>query len=232
MACRRLFRLSNLGLPPASACRRFIPSSANLLGPRCFTSYSSAGSRFGSTTSVSGKCLDGADFFRWRARGGGYNGVRVAFGCRSAMGSGFESPSATAKGFDEERLTKTRRFAVLTTGHAAEYCVAKYGGYGSMFITMLSDPGEEWDEYYVVEGQFPSPEELHKYDGFVVTGSRHDAHGDEEWIAKLCEILQQLHEMKKKSLCVCFGHQVRYLTLMLYSYWLLNFKILKIYLSI
>lgn len=101
-----------------------------------------------------------------------------------------------------------RRFAVLTTGHGAPYCEQKYGGYGPMFIKMLSDPGEEWDEYFVVEGQFPDPNELHKYDGFVVTGSRHDAHGNEEWIEKLCGVLQQLHDMKKKSLCVCFGHQV------------------------
>jgi GMP synthase-like glutamine amidotransferase len=97
----------------------------------------------------------------------------------------------------------------IAIGHAAEYCVDTYGGYGPMFITMLSDPGETWDEYFVVDGQFPSLDELPKYDGFVVTGSRHDAHADEEWIERLCGILQRIHEMKKKSLCVCFGHQVR-----------------------
>lgn len=77
-----------------------------------------------------------------------------------------------------------------------------------MFIAMLSEPGEVWDEYFVLEGQFPSPEELQMYDGFVVTGSRHDAHGDEEWIEKLCGVLRHINYMRKKSLCVCFGHQV------------------------
>lgn len=100
--------------------------------------------------------------------------------------------------------------ALVSSGHGAPYCEQKYGGYGPMFIKMLSDPGEEWDEYFVVEGHFPDPNELHKYDGFVVTGSRHDAHANEEWIEKLCGVLQQLHDMKKKSLCVCFGHQVLY----------------------
>lgn len=105
-------------------------------------------------------------------------------------------------------MTEFGRGLVLGSGYAAEYCLETYGGYGRMFISMLSDPGEQWDEYLVVDGQFPSQEELQKYDGFVVTGSRHDAHGNEEWIEKLCGVLQQLHEMKKKSLCVCFGHQV------------------------
>lgn len=117
------------------------------------------------------------------------------------------SPQAVTE-VEADAVVKPRRFAVLTTGRAADYCLDNYGGYGPMFITMLSDPGETWDEYFVVDGQFPSLEELQKYDGFVVTGSRHDAHGDEEWIEKLCGVLQQIHEMKKKSLCVCFGHQV------------------------
>ena len=96
----------------------------------------------------------------------------------------------------------------LALGYASEYCINTYGGYGPMFISMLSDPGEIWDEYFVVDGQFPSLEKLQEYDGFVVTGSRHDAHANEVWIEKLCGLLQRIHEMKKKSLCVCFGHQV------------------------
>ena len=47
-----------------------------------------------------------------------------------------------------------------------------------------------------------------QFDGFVVTGSRHDAHGPEDWISKLCEVLQRIHANKQKVLGVCFGHQV------------------------
>lgn len=95
-----------------------------------------------------------------------------------------------------------------TTGHAAEYTINTYGSYGQMFVKLLSDPGEIWDEIFVVEGKFPSEEELEKYDGFVITGSRHDAHGDEDWIERLCTVLQRIHEKRKKLLGVCFGHQV------------------------
>lgn len=101
-----------------------------------------------------------------------------------------------------------KRYAVLMTGHAPDGAIKKYGGYGEMFVHLLSDPGETWDIFAVIEGKFPSDEELDSYDGFVVTGSRHDAHGSEPWIEKLCEILQRLHEKQKRTLGVCFGHQV------------------------
>ncbi|KAL2613058.1 hypothetical protein R1flu_024750 [Riccia fluitans] len=67
---------------------------------------------------------------------------------------------------------------------------------------------DTWDVYPVVEGIFPSDEDLEKYDGFVLTGSRHDAHANEPWILKLCELLQSLHEKKSRMLGICFGHQV------------------------
>jgi GMP synthase-like glutamine amidotransferase len=97
----------------------------------------------------------------------------------------------------------------FATGHSAEYCQRVYGGYGSLFVKLLKDPDEIWDEILVIEGQLPTAEDLDKYDGFIVTGSRHDAHGEEEWIERLCGILKQIHEKQKKLLGVCFGHQVR-----------------------
>jgi len=47
-----------------------------------------------------------------------------------------------------------------------------------------------------------------QFDGFVVTGSRHDAHGGEEWITRLCTVLRRIVSLRKKLLGVCFGHQV------------------------
>ncbi|KAJ7547028.1 hypothetical protein O6H91_08G065500 [Diphasiastrum complanatum] len=101
-----------------------------------------------------------------------------------------------------------RRFAVFVTGYASEYAERTYGGYGNMFARLLGDPGEAWDVFLVVEGKFPTEEELAKYEGFVLTGSRHDAHANDSWILQLCTVLQSLHEKRKKMLGVCFGHQV------------------------
>ncbi|KAE8687148.1 hypothetical protein F3Y22_tig00111022pilonHSYRG00135 [Hibiscus syriacus] len=60
----------------------------------------------------------------------------------------------------------------------------------------------------VVDGEFPDISELYKYDGFVISGSPHDAYGNDQWILKLCFLLQTLDAMKKKVLGICFGHQV------------------------
>lgn len=102
-----------------------------------------------------------------------------------------------------------KQYAVLMTGHAPDIVIKKYGGLGEMFVYMLRDAGEIWDIFPVIDGKFLSDQELEKYAGVVVTGSRHDAHGSEPWIEKLCGILQRLHQKRTKMLGICFGHQVR-----------------------
>ncbi|KAF7838108.1 gamma-glutamyl peptidase 5-like [Senna tora] len=60
----------------------------------------------------------------------------------------------------------------------------------------------------VYEGEFPDLSQLHNYDGFVVSGSSHDAYANDYWILKLCFLLQTLDALEKKVLGICFGHQV------------------------
>ncbi|KAL3680021.1 hypothetical protein R1sor_022977 [Riccia sorocarpa] len=119
-----------------------------------------------------------------------------------------EDRASFASSSPEERNVRGGRYCVLLTGHASDYTERIYGGYSKLFIKLLGDPQDTWDVYPVVEGIFPSDEDLEKYDGFVVTGSRHDAHADEPWILKLCALLQSIHEKKRKMLGICFGHQV------------------------
>ncbi|KAK9162899.1 hypothetical protein Syun_003801 [Stephania yunnanensis] len=49
---------------------------------------------------------------------------------------------------------------------------------------MSREEGEVRDLYRVCSGEFP--EDIEKYDGFVISGSCNDAHGDDVWI---CELL-------------------------------------------
>lgn len=104
--------------------------------------------------------------------------------------------------------TTCRKFAILLAGHASEYIRNTYGGVSSLFKHMLSDVGETWDTYHVVDGNFPSDDDLHKYEGFIVTGSFEDAHGSTPWVLHLCDVIQKAHRMKRKLLGICFGHQV------------------------
>jgi len=103
-----------------------------------------------------------------------------------------------------------KRFAVLMCAEDSEYVKKVYGGYAGVFVKMLAEEGETWDVYRVARGEFPEDHELLLYDGFVITGSCSDAHGNDTWVAELLILLRKLHSFNKKLLGICFGHQVHY----------------------
>lgn len=54
--------------------------------------------------------------------------------------------------------------------------------------------GVEVDQRFVVEdkgGKIPSVEEFEGVKGILITGSMYDAHGDEEWILKLMDLIKR-----------------------------------------
>uniref|UniRef100_A0A7N0TNN4 Glutamine amidotransferase domain-containing protein n=1 Tax=Kalanchoe fedtschenkoi TaxID=63787 RepID=A0A7N0TNN4_KALFE len=101
-----------------------------------------------------------------------------------------------------------RRYAVLLCAEDSEHVKRKYGGYFGVFVSLLGEEGDAWAVYRVAAGEFPGEEEIRAVDGFVLTGSCNDAHGDDPWIRQLLGLLRRLVEMKKKILGVCFGHQI------------------------
>ncbi|KAI3906662.1 hypothetical protein MKW92_036444 [Papaver armeniacum] len=84
----------------------------------------------------------------------------------------------------------------------------KYGGYFGVFVSFLREEGETWDKFEVCNGEFPKDEELELYDGFVITGSASDAHGNDLWIIQLLNLLKKLVSLKIRLLGICFGHQI------------------------
>ncbi|KAK4757548.1 hypothetical protein SAY87_018849 [Trapa incisa] len=102
-----------------------------------------------------------------------------------------------------------RRFAVLLCAEDSDYVRTKYGGYFGIFKEMLAAPGEEWHVFRASRQELPRDEtEIRLYDGFVITGSCSDAHGDDPWIRDLLVLLRKLDSMEKKVLGICFGHQI------------------------
>lgn len=101
-----------------------------------------------------------------------------------------------------------KKFALLLCAEDSEYVKKMYGGYFGVFLKMLAEEGEAWDLYRVACGEFPMDEKIDGYDGFVISGSCRDAHGNDAWICRLLALLKKLDDMKKKVLGICFGHQV------------------------
>lgn len=113
---------------------------------------------------------------------------------------------------------KMKRYAVLLCAEDSEYIKKVHGGYFQVFKSLLGDEDqgacnddhqEIWDSYKASNGELPKDDdEIAKYDGFIITGSIHDAHGNDLWVLELIHLLKKLDFMKKKVLGICFGHQV------------------------
>lgn len=101
-----------------------------------------------------------------------------------------------------------KRFAVLLCAEDSDYVKKRYGGYYGVFVEMLAEDGEAWEVFKVANGEFPDDDEIANFDGFVITGSCNDAHGNDVWICKLIALLKKLDSLNKKVLGICFGHQI------------------------
>ncbi|GAU24067.1 hypothetical protein TSUD_388600 [Trifolium subterraneum] len=106
-----------------------------------------------------------------------------------------------------ERESK-KRYAILMCGEDSEYLLKRHGGCYGFFTRMLAEKGETWDLYKVVKNEFPEEDDVPFYDGFVITGSCHDAHANDPWIHQLLTLVHTLNSLNKKILGICFGHQI------------------------
>ncbi|KAH6893440.1 class I glutamine amidotransferase-like protein [Thelonectria olida] len=73
--------------------------------------------------------------------------------------------------------------------------------------------GVETEQEFVVTekgGRMPKPEEFDDYDGLLITGSMYDAHGDDQWILDLLQLLKDIWTRRPefRFTGVCFGHQL------------------------
>ena len=76
-----------------------------------------------------------------------------------------------------------------------------------MIKATLSPHGDfAYSLYSALDMTLPaSPDEC---DGYIITGSVHDAYADEPWIHNLASWIRQLDEIKKPLVGICFGHQI------------------------
>lgn len=85
---------------------------------------------------------------------------------------------------------------------------AKHGDYPAMFRQLFKDVDDsvELTVFNVIEGEYPK--DIHAFDGYITTGSRHGAEDDLPWIKDLISFVQILYKESIKLVGICFGHQV------------------------
>ena len=73
------------------------------------------------------------------------------------------------------------------------------------FLTR-ADPSVRTRAYDAVGGELPG--RVEECDAWILTGARHDAYRDDPWIEALRGFVRRLAEEDRRTVGICFGHQV------------------------
>ncbi len=98
------------------------------------------------------------------------------------------------------------KIGILQAGHLEESLKSNHGDMDEMFARLLAGHDFEFENYIVVDGQFPDSEE--ECDGWLVTGSIHGAYEDLPWIPPLEEFIRNSYAKNIPVAGICFGHQI------------------------
>ena len=97
------------------------------------------------------------------------------------------------------------KIGILMTGHPPENMMER-GRYDKYFERLLDGNDFTFQGYAVVDGEFPASVE--DADGWLITGSRHGAYEDHDWIPPLEDFVRAAWAARKPMIGVCFGHQI------------------------
>jgi len=98
------------------------------------------------------------------------------------------------------------KIGLLRAGHAPDGMKTLQGNYDTMFELLLEGHDFTYETFSVVDGEFPQgPQDA---DGWLITGSKHGAYEDHDWIPPLEDLIRKINATGKPLVGVCFGHQI------------------------
>ena len=107
------------------------------------------------------------------------------------------------------------RLMVLETDEPHPETQGEKGSFGEILHHHMTKAGEdhhpplgiETDQVYIVtekpHGRLPKIEEFDGFDGLLITGSMYDAHGNNQWILDLLELLKGMSPSASQSEMSC-----------------------------
>ena len=100
------------------------------------------------------------------------------------------------------------RVGILTCGRVVDSLQPEFGDYPSMFTRLLGsvNPELEFEIYRLPLGEWPKS--VDDCDVYVISGSRSAVFDEDDWIQQAHTLVRQLHQQKRKTVGICFGHQL------------------------
>ena len=100
------------------------------------------------------------------------------------------------------------RLAILKTDYVRTEWVPEYGEYPDMFEAVFRkcDPSISFQTFDTQLNEYPA--DLDEFDAYLITGSKSSVYDKAPWIERLVEFVRELHELRKKLIGICFGHQL------------------------
>jgi len=101
-----------------------------------------------------------------------------------------------------------QRIGILVCDEVAEPLGTRHGQYADMFTQLLGTTGEQFDVQFfrVYADEFPPA--VDSCDAYIVSGSRRSVYEDLPWIHKLGAFLRAVHAARRRTVGICFGHQL------------------------
>ncbi len=98
------------------------------------------------------------------------------------------------------------KIGILQTGHAPDELLPTTGDVAPHFERMLAGKGFTFATYSVVDMEFPGA--ISDCDGWLITGSKHGAYEDIDFIAPLETFIRDVYAADIPLVGICFGHQI------------------------
>lgn len=100
------------------------------------------------------------------------------------------------------------RLGILQCDSVRHELQPEFGDYPDMFRRLLSsaDPDLTFRVYDLTSGEFPDT--LDECDAWLFTGSKWGVNDDEDWIRRAEVLAAHLHEERRPTIGICFGHQL------------------------